>query len=126
MFQEIVSQLSLHPAAVGRLKRYHQRLEQQHKLYRLSLLMSLLLLVVQVYIMIAPPDPVPVEVEASHTAATLDRFTAAAVSALPVTDTWVSLTLVCALVTLCLLFYIRSRQLLTETAILLAKPRKQP
>ncbi|TAK88918.1 DUF11 domain-containing protein [Patescibacteria group bacterium] len=56
MFKSIVANLSLHPAATGRLTYYWRRLRKEQVTRQLSVVLAILLMGVQVATIIAPPD----------------------------------------------------------------------
>lgn len=108
MFKDIISKLSLHPSAPGRLKRYCIARQRENTVRRLALLLAVLLLCVQIAVLIAPPD--------ATLAALLGPASEVSIwlLKLPQLDPIVSLIALVGLVLLSTYLYMRNRQLLKE------------
>lgn len=108
MFKDIISKLSLHPSAPGRLKRYYRARQREDALRRLALLLSVLTLCVQIALFISPPD---------FTMAALSgpaADVAAWLFGMPPLNPIISLVVLVSVAVLSGYLYLRNRQLLKE------------
>lgn len=119
MFKSIVSQLSLHPSAQGRLARYYKERKSEDMIRLLGAICAILLTGLQIVIIIAPPD----FSFASITGPGSDIF--ALLSKLPLIQDITSLTVVVFILLLAIFLYARNRQLLKEASLLQPKGNKR-